>query len=57
MKKEETFNYIKKWLKQKEIKSFFNSKKKGHKKYIRIEEEELYELCYKLIKLIEDNIE
>lgn len=57
MKKEETFNYIKKWLKQKEIKSFFSSKKKGHKKYIRIEEEELYELCYKLIKLIEDNIE
>ena len=52
MNKEEIFNYVKKWLKQKEIKRHFFKNRN-----IKITEEDLYKLCYDLVKLIEDNIE
>ena len=51
------FNFVEDWLERRRIKSFFESKKKGKDKYIRIKEDDLYELCYKLVDLIKDNIE
>lgn len=57
MNNNEVFNFVEDWLERKRIKSYFSSKKKGHKKYIKMQEEDFYELCFKLVELIKYNVE
>ena len=57
MNNKEVLNYVSEWLEQRRIKSYFNNKKFGKEKYIKINETDLYELCYKLVKLIDNNTE
>ncbi len=53
----QTLNFVKDWLEKRRIKSFFENKNRGKQRYIKIKEDDLYELCYKLVDLLEDNIE
>ena len=57
MSNEQVLVYIENWLEERRIKSFFDNKKENKKKYVKIKEEELYKLCYKLVDLIKENIE
>ena len=57
MKSNEVYDYVRKWLINKRINVFYSSKEKGHKRVIRMTEDDLYELCIKLVNLIESNTE
>lgn len=52
----QVFNYIEDWLEIRRIKSYFKNKENGQTKYIKMKEEDFYNLCYKLIDLAKDNI-
>lgn len=57
MTNKQVINYVENWLSKRRIKSFFKSKKRGKEKYIKIKEKDFYQFCYKLVELIEDNLE
>lgn len=52
----QVFNYIEEWLEAKIIKSYFTSKENGNTKYIKMKEQDFYNLCYKLVNLTKSNI-
>lgn len=49
--------FVEDWLERKRIKSYFKDKKNKKQTYIKIKEDDLYILCYKLVNLINNNIE
>ena len=53
----EVLNYIEDWLERRRLKNYFKSKEKRNTRYVKIKEEDFYEICYKLIDLAKDNIE
>ena len=55
MKSNEVYDYVRKWLIDKKIQKYFKHKKEEKKVYIKITEEELYELCIKLVNLMESS--
>lgn len=57
MSNRQVLNFVEDWLESRRIKSFFKSKKKGKQRYIKLKEDDFYELCYKLVDLIKDNLE
>ena len=57
MNEKQAINFVEDWLINKRIKTFFNKKEKGKERYIKIKEDELYRLCYKLVDLIKNNLE
>ena len=57
MSNRQVLNFIEDWLEERRIKRFFQSKKKGKEKYVKISETDLYDLCYKLVDLIKNNLE
>lgn len=57
MSNRQTFNFVEDWLEEKRIKEYFKGRKKGKERYIRIKETDLYELCYKIVDLIKNNLE
>lgn len=57
MTNRQVLNYVEDWLEERRIKEYFKGRKKGKEKYIKIKEADLYELCYKLVDLIKNNLE
>lgn len=57
MSSEEVLDYVKEWLNKRKIKVFFKSKIRRKEKYVKMKEKDLYNLCYKLVDLIQNNIE
>ena len=55
MKSNEVYDYVREWLIDKRIKRFYNRKTTGKKTYLKMTEEDLYDLCIKLINLMESN--
>lgn len=55
MKSNEVYDYVREWLINKKINTFYSSKQKGHKRYLRMTEENLYQLCIDLINLMESS--
>lgn len=57
MTNEEVLEFVKEWLNERKIKSFFEDKNNNKDTYVKIKKQDLYNLCYKIIALIESNIE
>lgn len=57
MSNKQVLNFVEDWLEKRKLKKFFENKKKQKQTYIKIKEENLYELCYKLVDLIKENTE
>jgi len=55
MKSNEVYDYVRKWLIDRKIQKYFKNKKDGKKVYIKMTEENLYELCIKLVNLMESS--
>ena len=53
----QVYDFIKNWLEEKELKIYFDNRKKEKEKYIKIKEQDFYRFCYKLISLVEDYTE
>ena len=56
MSNKEVLNYVEDWLEKKQLKVFFEDRKRNKERYAKIKEKDLYELCYKLVDLIEKNM-
>ena len=56
MSNKQVLNFVQDWLINRRIKTFFKNKEKGKDKYIKIKEDDLYKLCYKLVELINENV-
>ncbi len=57
MSNRQILNFVEDWLETRRIKCFFKDKKKNKQTYIKIKQDDLYELCYKLVDLIKNNLE
>lgn len=55
MKSNEVYDYVREWLIDKKIKKFCSRKETGKITYLKMTEEDLYQLCIKLINLMESN--
>lgn len=52
----EILHFVEDWLEEKQLKSFFETRKNSKERYIKMKEKDLYKLCYKLVDLIEKNM-
>lgn len=57
MSNNQVLNFVEDWLERRRIKSYFKSKKTNKQVYIKLKEDDFYELCFKLVDLIKNNLE
>lgn len=55
MKSNEVYDYVREWLIDRKIKRYYNRKQQGKITYLKMTEEDLYQLCIDLINLMESN--